>query len=839
MDHVALLPLYRAWLAPDAAARAAAIADLAVPGPIALRSRYRHLRDPQAPAGPLQEGLSLAEWRTVLELETEGDRALREGDLDAARDTFIRLAGHETTADHRVVRVHALIGEGDVARAFDKVDEAITAYETALTIATSDRYRFGQLRALVPLGYLSLAYSSAVTAGAQFRRAEALAVELADPLYRGNVGLGLAECLERSGNLDEAVELTTAAYQAFDEVGSTIGRANAAHRTGALLHRARRRSEAVPWLRKAHAWFVEVGDPVGLTNVLSGIGDLHLDVQEFDTAEQWYEKGLRQAERAKLPRARAHALQDVARVARGRHRWADAVVKFDRALAAYRDIDDIGGIWHALDKKAEAQAELGRLDAAARTRLEAVHSIEAFRAGHRDERSQREYRERFRLAYSRALAAVTAAGDATAFAVVADCLAGRRLAGLIEAGTRTTSGPELEILQNLLAHADQRLARHRPEQAPGHTGNREERIRLLGAFGIRHGLAEPAEASLDDQLAAVYLPPGRDGAPLLAAVSPRAHLVQLLVDPVEAHRVHWLWRAPGAEPRVGCLDLDDAARDVLTTLGGDRATRVQLHVADLAPVVSVLPPGLVDALLADADPELLIVPIGELWMIPWSALPLPNGAVLGELVRYAVCPSLTVQRLLVARAASAPTPADGNAVDVWRSPLVSGEHLTRLDASRLTPRWLASASAARQRLRDGGRMMVVVGHGRRAPGMGHYLELDEARWLVPADLLGASTPRRLALLVCEAGSIDEGRPSDPICLATLALAARSDEVLATVGELGDSHPAARYAESVLANMAEFPLPEALRRATRWLLSHPEVRTEPIFHWAPLIPVGTV
>jgi hypothetical protein len=88
------------------------------------------------------------------------------------------------------------------------------------------------------------------------------------------------------------------------------------------------------------------------------------------------------------------------------------------------------------------------------------------------------------------------------------------------------------LLQCLLAHADQRFVQRRRER-PAEPGTREQRIRLLGAFGIRHGPAEQAEPSLDDQLAAVYLPPERDGAPVLAALRATAYLLEVLIDPAK------------------------------------------------------------------------------------------------------------------------------------------------------------------------------------------------------------------------------------------------------------------------------------------------------------------
>src|SRR5947209_6076666 len=80
---------------------------------------------------------------------------------------------------------------------------------------------------------------------------------------------------------------------------------------------------------------------------------------------------------------------------------------------------------------------------------------------------------------------------------------------------------------------------------------RERIIRLLGAVGIRHGLADQTETSLDDMLAAVYLPPADEGDVLLAALPDGCHVLQLLIDPKDPACARWLWRDLGGTVRVG------------------------------------------------------------------------------------------------------------------------------------------------------------------------------------------------------------------------------------------------------------------------------------------------
>ena len=95
------------------------------------------------------------------------------------------------------------------------------------------------------------------------------------------------------------------------------------------------------------------------------------------------------------------------------------------------------------------------------------------------------------------------------------------------------------------------------------------------------------------------------------------------------------------------------------------------------------------------------------------------------------------------------------------------------------------------------------------------------------------------MIACWGGAVPGRRPSDPLSLATLSLAAGSAEILATVGELADSPAAALYVEHVIAGMVQESLPEALHAATAWALGDEDFRAEPAYHWAPLVPIGTL
>src|SRR5262249_44877919 len=156
--------------------------------------------------------------------------------------------------------------------------------------------------------------------------------------------------------------------------------------------------------------------------------------------------------------------------------------------------------------------------------------------------------------------------------------------------------------------------------------------------------------------------------------------------------------------------------------------RAQLHLRHLAPLAALLPEPLALALASGSSARrLLIIPVGTLWLVPWSAVPVGRDRLLGEATPYLGCPSLTVHRQLAAR--SDPPDQPPWPVDVWRSPTVDGHPLTIFDGDpRWHPRPVPTAQHARELLRAGRAAMVVIGHGRPVPGLGLYLELDRDEW---------------------------------------------------------------------------------------------------------------
>ncbi|MFJ2647956.1 hypothetical protein ACIO1C_14630 [Streptomyces sp. NPDC087420] len=846
--------LFTAWRGGDPEAVRALAAEPS-PGPIALRCRYRHLLDTArthtggeraeagpVPAPPVEAGPDLAVWNRLLVIETEGDDAVRTGDFDRAAELF-----RESLADSRsdaVAVANARVGLGDVHRARNQVERAVEEYEAALSAAEGAGYRFGTLRALLPLGHLALAHHSVVRARALFARASELAGALDDQVYLAGAVQGLAECDERSGDTARALEGYERAYASFRRVRTLTGQAHAAQRAGALYHRAGRLDLARDWLVRAAQDFAEDNDAVGMTNVLEGLGDILLDVGDPDAAEVQFRAAHSIAVDRGLRGARAHAAQNLARLARSRADWPAAVGLFGEAVAAYREEGDLLGVCTALAKLAESHERLGRVEEALGDRVDAVFAIEEYRAANRDAGAQQEYRGRFAGVYASALRAAVSAGNPEAFAVVADGLAGRRLAGLAEAAIPPGVTDHLTLLQHVLVSADERWI---AESRPGGTGgmrlppgiSRQERInRMLGVVGLRGGLREPAEEAVDDLLAAVYLPPADDGADLLAMLPAGCHALQLVRDPVDHALLHRLWRAQDGSVRVDSVELSAACLRVLAVLREDSQERGELRPEGLTALAGLLPDPLREAMAGGGASRLLLLPVGDLWLIPWGAVPLRTGLVLGQAVEYVVCPSLVLQRVLRRRGPARPV---DRPTCFWRSPVMESLDMTAL---REDPRWTfetpPEAWQAKSSLGDGAHTVVMVCHGRLSEGPGHYLELDTGTWLLPSDVLVATPPVRLYLITCWGAGVPGQAMTDPVSIATLALARGSTEILATVGEYGDTPVGDQFAQWVLASLdgTGVTASEAVHRATGTIMNEQGMWTWPLRDWAPLLPIGT-
>ncbi len=80
-------------------------------------------------------------------------------------------------------------------------------------------------------------------------------------------------------------------------------------------------------------------------------------------------------------------------------------------------------------------------------------------------------------------------------------------------------------------------------------------------------------------------------------------------------------------------------------------------------------------------------------------------------------------------------------------------------------------------------MVAITAHGNSSLGLAHEIILDTGESLVALDLIGGSVAPVLLLGACHSGSSSGAYTSEPIGLATLAICAGTQQILASASGL--------------------------------------------------------
>ena len=827
--------LYEAWVGGPGGDLAKSLADrVPVPGTLGLSGRFQFLTDPGVPVLPGEQfQIPWDTWQHQVELTETADEALIANDGPTAENALIALRATHDDGLHLLPEVDALVGLGDAARQADRFEDAAASYEAAMELAAAGYYRFGLVRALVSVGYLTLLSGSARQAVDMFQRAADLARELDERVYLAAALTGLGDALVRLREDSDAERALAEALRLCEFLRADVGIVNAAQQLGDLYRSRKRLDEAKAVLTRALEAAKRSGTLIGEVNASDGLGEVSMGLGDLDGARQFYLRAYELSGAHGYRRGEAWALYGLGRCAYALDLPHEAHQLFEGALDANRELGDLPSSGTALDGMARAAAAMGDVASETQARVDAVLAIEAMRSSQDRHQYQQEYRERFAVVYSAAIRAAVRNDDPAAFITVFENLAGRRLAGLLEKIPEAPAVENAQLASHVLATASN-LPLDGGDLAAS-TASAERRARLIGRLALRGGMPETAERAIADIAAALYRSFSPDDAgSLLGRAAAHADVLLVTLVPGSDDQIAWLRAGPGRQTRSGIQEIAGTIQKLVTSMARDGLSPVARRDA-VSGFADLLPGEAFEGLSDDAP--LLIVPLGGLWALPWPAVPV-NGAFLGERFTLAVAPSLTLADH-VRRSGEAGRP---HTVGQWRSPEIEHHELVAfIDDPRVTLESFSSADAALAAVTSGrGQDLVVIaGHGRPVPGIVHYLELAPRVLLTPAALLDARTPDQLVLAACWGAHAPGAADSDPLTLATIALTRGSRAVLATTSELADDAPASRFLNGVLHRLPSSAMPVAVREMTRRFLADPRHRDGFLSRWAPLITVGTV
>lgn len=836
--------IYRAWksAAANPAVAAEVLSQNPTPGDPALKSRFETLPDLTRSSSDLTT-VTFERWQQQIDAMRTGDAAVHVNDSASAVEAFQHLTDLHRDGEHPLPLIEAQIGLGDLARQQDQPEQAASHYERAIGLARQHGCDHALVRASLGIGYAQLSSVSAAAALQRFSEAATVATSRGWRLDQANAQLGRGECHARLWRMTAALQDLLAALNLFEQIRSDEGIANAAMQLGEVSRRLRWVEEAVGWYTMALRTARRGRSPISIANALDGLAEVEVAMNAYSSARAHLREAVAIAENG-YPRGVAHALNGLGRCAYAQQDYRTALSEFERARSAYLDIGLFTSAAISCNGIAAVAERLGERDLEMRARLDCVALVERTRAAQVTHGDQAEYFHRFGEYYFRAMDAAIRYGDIEGFVAVFEAVAGRRLAGLLAPNSDAGAVRLLAQLAKLSADA-----RNDPvsEDSP------ERRVtRALRRAAAVNGMAEMTRAAFEDVMAEPYQHFDLDGVTeLYSRAVENGRALILVAEDQRNETLYWFAHVPEqGPPHAGIATLPAATSDLLSSLHVNGLPRSATW-RDVEALAALLPPNLRSLLSALPTSETItIIPAGRLWHVPWNCVPFtsspedaPNRpqrpTYLGE--RFAIVLNPTVA--FAARYMRSNSSVTPQRVAWWRSCQVANQNVRALAQPTLAPhqtvRKLATAEEARTAaLQATDDLVVVIAHGRPTPGIVHYIDLDEAAPLTPADQLESTPPTTLVLIACWGTTAPGGKHhGDPLSLATVALAKGTAAVAATNSELLDDPLSAAFVNQFLHAALAGPLHEALHDSIRKFLTREDAANGFLSRWAPLTVVG--
>ncbi|MFE0154698.1 CHAT domain-containing protein [Nonomuraea sp. NPDC059007] len=302
----------------------------------------------------------------------------------------------------------------------------------------------------------------------------------------------------------------------------------------------------------------------------------------------------------------------------------------------------------------------------------------------------------------------------------------------------------------------------------------------------------------------------------------------------------WVPPLPG-EPTVERIALDAEQSHYIRTFADQNAAVELLNQpahAWQARLTQLIPEGLQKVLTAPNQPQngadLVIVPAGEMWAVPFSAIRV-GPAPLIEVATPALAPSLAVAATAstrkVRRVRRAVALLDtGLRGTSWERDALT-QHFRLTEVQPLT-RYLVDALNAPNTYELG----VVSAHGDHVRGLAHALHIGERGRLFAGVLLRCRVPLWWVMGACWSGHLDPVPGHEPVGLPTVALLRGARAVIGALHRVPD-RATGRILATTYGGMANgAPAPAALRTAQREYLVAAR-GNRPLIHWAPLVAIG--
>ncbi len=352
-----------------ATATALASATLEADARLGIGAVYHARGALQAALSEFQQALTLAEAeadarRQISALNNIGVAYEALGQYEAALAVYQQGLALATSRSYRRSQAQILGNLGAVYANQGAYDQAQTAYEQALAMYQQTGDRLKQGTALGNLGALYAETGQYDAALASFQQALALALELGDrpgeAVLLNNIG-GLYENL---GNSSSALDYYQRSLAMRRELGDRAGEARLLNNLGGLASAQGRYADALTHYQQALAIFAETGNRANQGTTLNNLGLLYGELGQPERALMQFEQALELAQALGVPAAEAQALNNIATIHETLADYPAALADYRAALAMRQALGDRAGAGRTLINLGAIESTLGQFDTA-------------------------------------------------------------------------------------------------------------------------------------------------------------------------------------------------------------------------------------------------------------------------------------------------------------------------------------------------------------------------------------------------------------------------------------------------------------------------------------------
>jgi CHAT domain-containing protein/tetratricopeptide (TPR) repeat protein len=465
--------------------------------------------------------------------------------------------------------------------------------------------------------------------------------------------LNLGEVHRLQGNYGLALEFFEKSLKQFEEIGAKQGIGLALSNIG-LVHQAQNNFPlATDFYQKALKQFEEIKDKAGIAETLNNLGLAQRDLARYDAALEFYKRSLAESEEVNDKPRIAQALTNIADTFILQNKHRDALVMVARAVKVANEVGSRETLWFAHTLSGKAYRALGQTAQAQLEFAEAIKQIELIRtqvAG--GETAQQSFFENKLAPYQAMVELLVSQNKLSEALAYAERAKGRVLLDVLQSGraniTKSMSSSELaeeRQLTNDLAALNTQLSRARMQKQPDD--------KRLDEIGSRLQIARRDYEAFETRLYAAHpeLEFRRGGAGVLTLAQSEKLLdvrTVLLEYMVTDERVLLFSIALGGR---GIRTADGLKVFPIEIKRRDLATQVENFrraLAERDPDFNQSAKNLYNLLVAPASDQLkgrsnlVIVPDGALWELPFQALRSSANHYLVEDSAVAYTPSLSV-----------------------------------------------------------------------------------------------------------------------------------------------------------------------------------------------------